>query len=75
MKPLDLSEFEERGRYRACKVRTILAQLDDEHREKLTAALSGSFAHTKIAEVVTGWGYPLSDSAVGAHRRKVCSCD
>ena len=71
---VDLSEFSA-PKHRPCKVGRFIAQMAPEEQEKIGAALAEqSIPGSKIAEVATGWGYPLSDTTVNTHRKGKCSC-
>ena len=72
---VDLSEFLPSPEPKFCKVARILSSMDDEHQEKLEAAMGEeSIGHVKISLVVKSWGYEISDTAIAAHRRGACRC-
>ena len=72
---VDLSEFITVPKKRPCKVGRAIEQMTTEEREKFEAALAEPSVHgVKIAEVVTSWGYPLSDTTVIHHRKGKCPC-
>ncbi len=53
------------------RLEVILEELDDGERDSVLAALADTSVFTsRIAEVLTGHGYPVSANAVGNFRRK-----
>lgn len=60
---IDLSEFGEERE--DSKVESILAKLTDDQREKvLAAAAKPKIPSTRIARVLTNWGFPVSHGTV-----------
>lgn len=73
MPDVDLSEFLTPKR---CKIG--LLELSDEQRDKLEAACAADpdlISTKRIAGVLKDWGFPVSDTTLGYHRRKECICD
>lgn len=69
---LDLSEFYEHGNQPGLSswYHRIVPQLSAEQVAKLDAALAERrIGHAAIAAVVSGWGFPVTDSQVGHYRR------
>ena len=62
-------------RPRLCKLATIIAELDPDHSAAVLKALeTPSIGAGKIAQVVTSWGYQVSDKTVAPHRNGSCIC-
>ena len=60
---------------RVCRLATIIAELDSDHSAAVLKALeTPSIGVGKIAQVITGWGYRVSDKTVGPHRNGSCVC-
>lgn len=73
---LDLRELAAQaveGRDR-CKVARLLDELEGDNRAWLAEALAGGLEATTIALALTRGGMPVSDSTVGRHRRRMCTC-
>lgn len=71
----DLSEFEQRKRPNGTgfKLDDILDELDETRRGSLLAALAAGYSDRIVADVVTGWGHTVSDSAVRSWRQHPAS--
>lgn len=75
----DLSEFEQHATTtgRPCEWGQMVAQLDDDRRDKLAAAMVASHLSARqVVRVVASWvGREFSEQAVRYHRRGDClSC-
>ncbi len=75
----DLSEFVPTRRGPPCRLSPTALEvsgLTDDQRIKLQAALDSRLIQgTRIAAVVTEWGYRVPAETVNRHRRGICSCD
>ena len=75
---IDLSDFVPTRRGPPCRLSPSALEasgLSDEQRSKLSAAMeSWLIQGTRIAAVVTEWGYRVPAETVNRHRRGVCQC-
>ena len=60
---------------KVCRLAAIIAELDPDHSAAVLRALeTPSIGAGKIAQVVTSWGYRVSDKTVAPHRNGSCIC-
>ena len=72
----DLSEFLQSPKVNRCKLGAAYDEMTPEQQEKLTDALAlKAVSAERIASVVTGWGWPVSETVARGHRTKRCCCD
>jgi len=57
-----------------CKLVDIAAQLSDDDRKALIAALDSKMSHPAISRALTSEGLPISSSTIGRHRKNRCDC-
>lgn len=55
---------------RTCQVCRALAAMSDEARGGVERALAGTIGERRLAEILTGNGYPTGRRAVANHRRE-----
>lgn len=55
---------------RECRVCLALAAMSDRARAGVERALAGTIGERKLAEILTGSGYPTGRRAVATHRRE-----
>jgi hypothetical protein len=74
---VDLGEFIARSRPTRlqCSVGVLVSQLDDEQRERFTAAVGHpGITATAISSVLADWGHDLPARILQRHRRGDCTC-
>lgn len=71
-----LDSLEPKRRITPCRIRTVLNELDEKDREKLTAALANDMAwpHYTLSKNLRLLGVSVSADAITRHRAGVCSC-
>ena len=60
-----------------CKLAKVLGDLDGPHADALRKALAmpqDEMPHSRVADVVTGWGHSISDHTIERHRAANCVC-
>lgn len=55
---------------RACQVCSALRAMSEQARAAVEQALAGTIGERKLAEILTGNGYPTGRRAVATHRRE-----
>ena len=76
MSEVDLSEFLPPPKQTRCKFGTGFHDMTDAQREKVTAVLERTdVTSERIATVVSGWGFPVSEDVTRRHRQGRCCCD
>ncbi len=69
---VSLDEFAAAGQLP--NTRCWFQRLNDEQREKVTAAYGAGYSQRTIAKVVSDWGVSVRRTQVGEHLRGACSC-
>ena len=68
----DLSEFEALAPAARCGC--WFRRISEDQRSKVVAAHEGGYSAPTIAQVVKGWGTPVSATAVRSHFNGDCRC-
>jgi len=67
----DLAAAENANQHaRPCQVCTALGQMSDRAKTAVERALEGTIGEIKLADILTGNGYPTGRRAVATHRRE-----
>lgn len=72
-----LDEIAEESRSRlVCSVAVVLADMPDDERDDLEAALADAvtYSHTAITRVLKRRGYNMHEKRLANHRKGACAC-
>ena len=58
-----------------CGVKLLMAEMQPDEVEAFQAAMDDPrYMHTVICRTLKGWGYSITPSIVGRHRKHECRC-